>query len=63
VCKGCGALALDGARISFRALCEPCGIRRQTEAVREMRDKAGPTHDRWRAGMMAILTPADDAEH
>jgi hypothetical protein len=62
VCRDCGALALDGYRISFRHLCEACGIRRQVTNTREIHARSGPAHDKWRASMLAGLGVTDEAD-
>jgi hypothetical protein len=61
VCKDCGALSDDGYQISFRGLCEGCGIRRHTNAAKEMHAGAGPAHDKWRARMLSVLDLDADA--
>lgn len=56
VCKRCGALALDGARISFRALCSDCAARAVAENNAQLNAGEGEAYDVWRARMREYLT-------
>jgi hypothetical protein len=64
VCRRCGGIEDDVGQISFRHLCEPCAIDKQTQAAVQLHDKRGPVFDRWAQRMREVIgdvpeTPAD----
>jgi hypothetical protein len=61
-CKSCGRAATPKRPISARSLCMDCAVQRQTEAITEMSEGAGPIHDRYAENRrVAMLRELEEA--
>lgn len=54
-CKDCGISTAEGAHISWRRLCSPCGDARELANVWCLRLHTGPFFDHWRHRSLLAL--------
>jgi hypothetical protein len=51
-CIDCGK---TGLYLSKKGLCEPCGIKRNQQAIKDMRNKTGVAYENWKKSMALFL--------
>jgi hypothetical protein len=54
-CRECGNPVTVGSNTRIAPRCIECGVTAQSNAIREMSEKSGPTYEKWQAAMIRAI--------